>query len=259
MPDLKTRGLQLFLDHILTHTSLPTAEQEALLALPAREVTYAAHRDIVRPHQQVDHACLVVEGLAARFDRMRDGQRSATGLYIAGDMCDLPSVVAPTAAWGIEAFTTTKLLLVPHADLRALVSRYPAIAIAFWRDTTLDASRLAKWVANVGRKDAPARLAHLFCEVGFRVEQAGLGRKTEYTLPATQAQLGELMGLTEMHVNRSLGALRKDEVVAFDRGLVTIEDWERLVARAQFDPIYLFSHREDAHDREISPTPLRVV
>lgn len=259
MSNSTKEGLQLFLNHILTHTDLPAGEQEALLALTAEEVTYTAHRDVVRPRQEVDHSCLVVDGLAARFDRMRDGKRAATGLYIAGDMCDLSSVVAPVAAWGIEAFTTTSLLLIPHAELRALVSRYSAIALAFWRDTALDASRLAKWVANVGRKDAPARLAHLFCELGLRMEQAGLGKRTEYELPATQAQLGDLMGLTEMHVNRSLGTLRKDEVVTFDRGAVRTEDWERLVARGQFDPIYLFSIREDAHDRAVSRTPLRAV
>jgi CRP-like cAMP-binding protein len=252
-------GLQLFLDHIRMHTNLAPKEEEALLSLCAEEVTYAAHQDVVRPRQKVNHACLVVEGLAARFDRMRDGRRTSTGLYIPGDMCDLASVVAPVAAWGVEAFTTTKLLLVPHAELRALVGKYPTLALAFWRDTTLESSRLAKWVANVGRKDAPARLAHLFCELGLRMEQADFGKRTEYTLPATQAQLGDLMGLTETHVNRSLGALRMDEVVTFDRGLVIIDDWDRIVARAQFDPIYLFSIREDAHDRDVGKLSLRIV
>ena len=149
--------LRRFLDRLLRRSSLFEAEQRGILNLPSHASQVAAHRDIVSPGQRVDHACLVVDGLAARFDQMRDGQRQITALHIPGDMCDLQSVVAPTAAWGIAALTTTTVLHIPHRDLRALATSHPAIALAFWRDTTADASVLAKWLGNLGRRDARAR------------------------------------------------------------------------------------------------------
>lgn len=250
MTSLPQSGLGRFVDHILRHTDLPSAEQQRILSLNGQEITFAAHRDVVRPRQKVEHACLVLEGLAARFDQMRDGRRSLTAFYIAGEMCDLPSIVAPIAVWGIQALTTTRLLLIPHAELRRLATDNPALALAFWRDTTFDASRLAKWAANVGRKDAAARIAHLFCEMGIRMEQAGFGNRTEYALPATQQQLADALGLTKVHLNRTIRMLRGDDVVVFERGLVVVHDWERLASRAEFDPIYLLPVREDSDDAD---------
>jgi CRP-like cAMP-binding protein len=92
----------------------------------------------------------VVEGLVGRFDQMKDGRRQISALYIPGDMCDLHSTVMPVAGWGLEAITTTTVLHVPHYDLRNLATEFPNVALAFWRDTTADASVLAKWVGNSG-------------------------------------------------------------------------------------------------------------
>ena len=66
--------------------------------------------------------------------------------------------------------------------------------MAFWRDTVVDASVLAKWVSTLGRRAALARLAHLFCDLGVRYEEAGMGTRSRYPLAATQAHLADLMG-----------------------------------------------------------------
>ena len=232
-------ALARFLDRLLLRSRLSEGEQQAILKLPSHAFQAPAHRDIVAPGQRVDHACLVVDGLAGRVDQMRDGQRQITALHIPGDMCDLHSVMAPTAAWGIAALTTTTVLHIPHRDLRALATSHPAIALAFWRDTTADASVLAKWLGNIGRRDARARLAHLLCEIGIRMEQAGLGTRRSYSLPMTQHHLADALGLTAVHVNRMFQTLRADALLQTEQRMVHIEDWDRLATIAEFDPMFL--------------------
>jgi CRP-like cAMP-binding protein len=129
------------------------------------------------------------------------------------------------------------LLFIPHAALRRLVLD-PSLAMAFWRDTVTDGSVLAKWAANLGRKQAIPRLAHLFCEMGMRMEQVGLGTRNDYTLPLTQSQMADAVGLTAVHLNRTLKSLR-EEGVTFNRGHVRIASWSSLAALAEFDPAYL--------------------
>lgn len=232
-------ALQGFLQRLLLRSRLTPEEQSAILNLRSHAAQVSGHRDVVSPGQVVDHACLVVDGLVGRFDQMKDGSRQITALHIPGDMCDLHSVVSPVAAWGLGAITTSTILHVPHEELRAAAVAYPAIALAFWRDTTADASVLAKWIANVGRKDALARLAHLLCEVGVRMEQAGLGARRSYSLPITQAQLADALGLTAVHVNRQLRALREGGLVRTDQRTVQIENWGKLAEIAEFDPEFL--------------------
>lgn len=233
------RALALFLRRLLLRSTLGPAERDAVLALPATAMPVKARTDIIYPGQTVDHACLVAEGLLGRYDQMADGSRQTTSLYIPGDMCDLMSVVLPTAGWGIAAFAPTTLVQVPHEALRKLVIRFPDLALSFWRDTAVDAATLAKWVSNIGRRDARARVAHLFCEMGRRMEQAGLGTRTSYAFPATQEQLGETLGLTGIHINRVLRGLREDGLVRFKSGLVAIDSLPGLEHLAEFDTRFL--------------------
>ncbi len=181
----------------------------------------------------------MVDGMVARFDRTVDGARQITALYIAGDMCDLHLVVSPTAGWGLQALTTTTVLRILHADLRELAVKHPAIGLAFWRDTAADASVLAKWVSNIGRNDARSRLAHLLCEIGVRSEHAGIGSRTDFPLPMTQTQLADSLGLTSVHVNRTIQALRQDALLRMEGRRVRVERWNELADAAEFDPRFL--------------------
>jgi CRP-like cAMP-binding protein len=104
---------------------------------------------------------------------MASGKRRIINLYYRGDICHLQSVPCPVAGWGLVAMTTSLVLKVAHADLRDLTVRYPAIAMAFWRDTAVDGSIIAKWMANMGHQLVLQRLAHYCCETGIRLEDAG--------------------------------------------------------------------------------------
>jgi CRP-like cAMP-binding protein len=231
--------LERFLRRLLQRSSLNLEEQRAVLALTGEPRRYPARTDIVSPGERVDHACLVTRGLAGRFDQMLDGQRQITSFYIAGDMSDLHSVVAPRAPWAITAVSEANILRVPHRQLREIAIRYPAIAMAFWRDGTVDASIFSKWVGNLGRKNAKARIAHVFCEMGIRTEAAQLGTRSSFHLGATQEQLAEAVGITTVHMNRVLQDIRGDGLLTFRSGRVEVSDWHTLALVAEFDPAYL--------------------
>lgn len=237
--DTSHSALEKFLARLLRRSTLGAEEQQAILSLSHRTVQVQPRADIVSPGETVGHACLVAKGLVARFDQMRDGKRQIAAFHIPGDMCDLHSVVAPTAAWGMAALTAGTVLFIPHTELRKLATTYPHIAMAFWRDGTVDSSVLAKWVGNLGRQDARARLAHLLCEMGTRFELAGLGSRSCFVLDATQEQLADALGLTAVHVNRTMQGLRRDGLVTTRSHTVEVSDWSRLVQAADFDPVYL--------------------
>lgn len=229
----------LFLNRLLRRSALTDVEQRAVLRLTGEQRRYAARTDIVSPGDVVQSACLVMSGLVGRYDQMLDGERQVTSYYISGDMCDLHSVVVPKASWSITAVSQVTLLHVPHRQIGELCVNHPGLAMAFWRDGTVDASIFAKWVGNLGRKNAQARVAHVFCEMGMRCEAAGLGSRTAFELPATQEQLAEATGLTSVHVNRTLQEIRGNGLLSFQKGRVEILNWPGLIEAAEFDPGYL--------------------
>jgi CRP-like cAMP-binding protein len=233
------RALHSFLEMLLLHSRLSSTEQQAVLSLPTRPARIRNRTDIVSPGQTVDQACLIVSGLVARFEQMRSGYRQTTSLHLPGEMCDLHSVVQPKASWALSALTDAVILFVPHKNLWDLACRHPNLAIAFWREGMAQSAILARTVANLGRKNATARVAHLICEMGLRSESAKLGSRTSFELPMTQEQLADATGITAVHVNRTLQLLRKDSGLTFKRPRVLVEDWSHLAGLAEFDPDFL--------------------
>jgi CRP-like cAMP-binding protein len=189
--------------------------------------------------QYVDHCMLVVDGLVGRFDQLPDGRREITALHVPGDIADLPSLVNPKAGWALQALTTTTILRLPHKEMRRLASEDAGITEALWRDCVVDASIFSQWVVNVGRRDARARMAHLWCEMAIRAENAGIGSRASFKLDVTQADLADILALTAVHVNRTLQALRATGIVTVNARTVQIHDWNALVEVGEFDPAYL--------------------
>ena len=73
----------------------------------------------------------------------------------------------------------------------------------------------------------------------MRMEQAGLGTRTEFRLPATQMQLADVLGLTPVHLNRTLQALRRDGHLFTNGSEIRVADLARICGIAEFDPQYL--------------------
>jgi CRP-like cAMP-binding protein len=154
-------------------------------------------------------------------------------------MADLPSVVSPKSGWGLAALTTTTILRLRHDDLRRVAAKHSGIAEAFWRDCVADGSIFSEWVVNVGRRDAIARVAHLFCEMAIRCERAGQGDRHSFPLPITQSDLGDATGLTSVHMNRTLKELRTRSVVTARAKNVIVHDWDQMVSIGDFDDAFM--------------------
>jgi CRP-like cAMP-binding protein len=232
-------ALQRFADRLLARSTLTQEEVEAILDLKGAAFQARPNYDIVSPGESVHAACLIVAGLVGRFEQMQDGARQITAVHIAGDMCDLHSVVIPTMEWRLQALTTTTYLRIPHTELRRLAREFPALAEAFWRDCAVDAAMLSQWVINTGRREAICRCSHLLCEVALRSEYAGLGSRTSFPLEATQAHLGDMLALSAVHVNRTLQSLRRMKLIGMAGRHVEVHDWDELAALGDFDASYL--------------------
>jgi CRP-like cAMP-binding protein len=218
---------------------LAHADIDALLRLKAEVTRVSANRDVVLPGAPFENAVLVASGLVGRYFQLADGRRQITAIHIPGEVADLHRVAAPGAGSALQALTNAAIVLVPGRELRALVQASPAIAQAFWVYSAIDAAVLSRWAANLGRRDAKARMAHLLCEMGLRLESSGQASRDEFLLELTQPQMADALGLTPVHVNRTLKVLKSLGVVEIDGRIYRIPDWKRLAAIGDFDFDYL--------------------
>lgn len=224
---------------IAARSGLSDRETEELNTLPITVENYEAQGEIVGAGEVTTRACIVASGLLGRTDILKGGQRQITAFYASGDMPDLHSVVLPRASTGLHAMTASVVLRVPHEAINRVSMVSPAIAIALWRECSIDAEIAHTWVTNVGQRQAVERLAHLFCEMAARDGAAREGNQFDFLFPVTQQQLSDATGMTVVHVNRVLRILRQRGMLAKSGGIVTVLDWNGLRGLADFNNEYL--------------------
>ena len=144
-------------------------DREALLALPHTLKTIEASHFIVREGDKPTHSCLIVSGLAYRHKVVATGARQILSIHMRGDMVDLQNSLLGTADHNVQALTQARVAFIPRESVVKLAFDHPAIGQALWYDTLVDGSIFREWIANVGRRDARTRIAHLLCEFALRL------------------------------------------------------------------------------------------
>ena len=209
------------------------------MALPHTLRDFDAGSHILREGDRPTHASAIVTGFACTHKVVRDGSRQILEIRMRGDGIGVDSGIVGVSHYAIQALTRVQVAQIPLPALSALVSANPTVALAIWTENLIDSSIQREWTANVGRRDARTRIAHLLCEIGIRQEEAGLCSRTDYEMPLTQEQLADATGLTAVHVNRVLGQLRADGVIGGKNRQIHVPDWERLAAVGDFRTSYM--------------------
>jgi CRP-like cAMP-binding protein len=234
-----TEPLRTLVRKLLTIAPLDEADEAAILALPHTVRRIENGKIFVREGDKPTHCCLLVSGFALRHKIVGDGGRQIVNFHVSGDMVDLQNSLLGVADHNVQALTTIVAAFIPREALMDLAFRRPAVGKAFWIETLVEGSIQREWIANVGRRDARTRVAHLLCEFAYRLEAVGLAEECNYTLPMTQEQIADTVGLTAVHVNRTLKALHEEGLTTVSKRSVVISDLNRLAEVGDFRSTYL--------------------
>lgn len=235
---MRDQAFELWLKRLARRVRLSERDRAIIMALPGHVREFGPGRDIVKLGERMTHSCLIAEGVVARFGQTADGMRQFSALYLPGDMGDLHSAVLPRVSAPLQATGPATIISVPHAALIDAAASSDVLARAFWRDCVIDAQIAAEWMLNIARRKASSRLAHLLCELAVRYELIGAPPGT-FPMELTQSHLGDALGLTSVHVNRSLRVLREEGLILLRDRVMTIPDWDAMSHRAGFDRSYL--------------------
>lgn len=220
-------------------------DRAAILALPFTHKLIERHHYIVREHDVATHSCLMLSGYSVRSKMVASGSRQIVSVHIKGEMVDLQNSLLGKADHSVQMLTACNVALIPREEVLKLALERPMVGRAMWIDTLVDASIFREWIANVGRRDARTRIAHLLCEFSLRLKVAGIGMDDGCELPMTQEQLGDATGLTSVHVNRTIKVLEAEGLIErTDPRSIHIGDWRKLADAGDFDSNYLHL-RED--------------
>ena len=195
--------------------------------------------DLLKEHDRSTQSHLVLEGWAFRYIALADGRRQILAVHVPGDFVDLHSLPLQVMDHSVATFTPARIAVAPHERLRRLTEDHPHLARLLWLSTLVDAAIHRQWLVGAGQRSAREQAAHLMCELYVRLELIGEANDGRFTIPMSQAEFADALAVSSVHTNRVLQELRAEGVMTWRGRDVSIRDWDRLVAIAGFDPVYL--------------------
>lgn len=218
---------------------LAESDRAALVGLTGYVRPVERHTVLVEQEGVADHALIVFAGFASRYKRRASGRRQILAYLIPGDLCDRGALHGYRLDHTIETLTRCRIAKVPRAAYLDLLGLHPRIALALQRAKLAEEATAREWMANIGMRSGPERMAHLLCELLERLGSIGQVAAGQFDMPLTQTDLADTLGLSSVHVNRVLQLLRRDGLIALRGRRLWVLAPRQLRELAEFEAGYL--------------------
>ena len=215
---------------------------EDLLAEAGRNVrivTAPKNKDILVVGRHYGSVYVNHDGWLLRYKILHGGSRQIIDFILPGQIFGLQACLFKNALYSVAAITESSLSEIPFEMIDDVFERSPRLARALFWSAGSESAIIGEHLIDAARRSAYERISHLLLELFVRLNGAGLTDGMSFELPLTQELIGDAVGLTTVHVNRTMRSLREDKLIAIEGKRVTILDFESLSLVCDFENSYL--------------------
>lgn len=214
---------------------LTAAQIEFMLGFKQGEVYVAKGGQMLSQGVVSPHLYTLLQGVVFRFKTLEDGRRQIVNYLFPGDMIGLQGAMEDPLAYGIEALTEARVCIFQRERFLELFGIHPRLGFDVAWLAARQESSLDEHLTSVGRRSARERIAYLALFLFLRGRATGLAGRTYLNLSLTQAQIADTIGLSVVHTNKTLQALRKSSVIEWTADRIGIHDLEAAISFAKYD------------------------
>lgn len=185
----------------------------------------------VRPQGKLASAdrIAVVSGWLCEYALLPDGRRQIFDLVLPHEIASLSTAELS----GRDLVTLTRVEMI---DWSAAKHEMREQIVRSWEQTELQRHRrMFDQVIRLGRLSAEERMLNLFLDIYHRLKRAGLVHADTLKLPLTQELLADALGLSVVHINRTIKALRAKHYITLQGGVITLHHPAELAELACYE------------------------
>lgn len=225
--------------HFEHYAELGQDDRDLLDSLEKTARDFSKGKVIWQQGMESDHFYTVRSGWACSFRNMEDGSRQVLDLYVPGDIIGLREFAFRRRVSNLLTVTNATLCPFPKNRLTDVFSTSRLLCNLFFLIAARDQAILVERLINLGRRTAREKVAHFLLEMAHRLDKACVDVHDCNHLPLTQVLLADALGLSTVHVNRTLNELKQESLTALGPDGITLLDRDGLKDVAGFDPEYL--------------------
>jgi CRP/FNR family transcriptional regulator len=218
---------------------LTSEEVDYLETMQVNQAAVGKGDEFIHDGEPLRVTFLVRRGWVIRYRITPAGRRLIIGVSLPGDFIGLHVNFSHSSIFSAAALTNSSLALIEPVRILEIHRRFPVLASGLDWMSMRHANILAEHKISLGARTAAQRILHFLLELWIRLEQVGLANDKGFELELTQEQIGDCMGLSTVHVNRSLSRLSKEKLLKIEKGAVTFPEVSRSISFADFDERFL--------------------
>ena len=219
--------MDVFLQKILRLGASP--QDVALLAGSHHNtLQVAAHADILNCEVPSGQIHILIEGWACKYQMTSNGGRQIIYIHLPGEVCNLDRLYRADVTSSVAAMSDCQVATLPVDWLKRIIGEQASIRDLFWSLTVADNIAMTDRIVSLGGRSSRQRVAHFLLDLFSRLETLGQAPFGTLRLPLTQQDIGDVLGLSTVHVNRTLQALRDEGLIASKGRTYTIRDRAKL-------------------------------
>lgn len=189
------------------------------------------------------HLYTLLRGWAFRHKGLDDGRRQVLNFALPGDFIGLQMTVLGEMEHTVTAMTDVTLCVFDRGRLWEVFQDYPDLSFAITWIAAREEQMLDGNLVSLGQRTARERIAYLVLQLYGRAEQVDLAGNQTMDAPFTQSHLADALGLTNVHVSRTLKRLEQEGLMEWRRPTLRILDKPALQRVAKDAPSLLEARR----------------
>lgn len=223
-----------FVVRLNRYLALSPAEMKAVSELERDPKEYASGSFLWQEGDDVSELLIVHHGWALSETRLSNGKRQILRFHFSGDLIGASGIAFRDAASSIVAATDMVVCRFPRRALGETFTNHPRLAALFFSMSQMESIDLTDRLRSLGRSEGKARLANLFLSIAARMRAVSGENNPVVRIPLTQSDLGDAVGLTQVHVNRLIRQMTEEKLITRHRSTVTLVDEPGLIELARF-------------------------
>ena len=237
-PDGRTQCAQCSVRKLALFQGVKPKNLEWTQSVREEQFLIKSKRRLLEEGEPPRYAYTLFSGWVALYQTSPDGDRMIYQFALPGDFVGFQHNPGEAIDYSAQALTDITVCAFPVIELDRVLKELPELSLRM-TDMHAQSMKLCRQhMMGIGRKSAKQRLAFLFLELFHRVKAVGDmlpgTEENSIAFPLSQEDLADAMGLTSVHISRTLRELTDEGLVHVKHRRLTIHNEPALAELAQF-------------------------